>query len=246
MIGAISFGSTRIRLSAPRSVARIVWSSFAKMCPSTSWGTRPGSQLGTWLATAVIRPKVKEVMPSSKRMKRRAARRSLRILRRRPLGAGAEPRLRRSKRRSLALSGVLDSHEGLTRRGIGSSGPLLRDHHESPLRDGPSQWNRDHLATVEEARGLGRAAGGHPRLIGPARAGPLELPEDERSVSASRHDERSSVERDRLRVRLSENLRDAFLPRERVIAAVELARERGGPDAKPDRRAGGDGGDRNG
>src|SRR6266511_5175602 len=73
------------------------------MCPSTSCGTRPGSQFGIWLATAVISPNVNDASPRRNRIRRRARRRSLRTLRRRPFEAGAGAlRLRQDKRLILA------------------------------------------------------------------------------------------------------------------------------------------------
>src|ERR671922_964874 len=167
------------------------------MCPSTSCGTRPGSQFGIWLATAVIRPKTKEVRPRRKRMKRSAARRSLRIFRRRRLEPGAWAlRLRRNKRRILALGGVLHPHEGLARRSLGAPGALLGDHHQSPVRDATLERHRHDLAAVEQAGGLWRIPGRDPRLVGSARAGRSELPEHERALSVPRYDECPALERD--------------------------------------------------
>src|SRR6266571_2738377 len=154
------------------------------MWPSSARGTRVGSQFGIWLATAVISPKVNDASPRRPRMRMSARRRSFRILRRRPFEAGSGLlRLRRSKRRILALRGVLDSNEGLTRGGVRSACTLQRDHHERPVRNGTLQWNGDDVPAVEQTRGPGRAAVGHPCLVGLARPGLLELPEDECALS---------------------------------------------------------------
>src|SRR2546421_8399604 len=98
------------------------------MWPSTSCGTCLGSQFGIWPATAVMSPKLKDAAPSSRRISRRAARRSLRIRRRRPFAAGAGLlRLRANKRRILALAAVLDAKEGSPRRRVDTSRALLGD-----------------------------------------------------------------------------------------------------------------------
>src|SRR5438874_10516012 len=121
------------------------------MCPSTSRGTRLGSQVGIWLAIAVIRPNVKDIAPSTTRSKRSAERRSLRILRRRPLEAGARVlRLRRSKRRILALSGVPHDDEGLARGGLAPSGRFPGDHDPRAFGDRPIERDRDGCPALEE------------------------------------------------------------------------------------------------
>src|SRR5918994_247574 len=98
------------------------------MWPSTSRLTRPGSQFGIWLATAVISPNVNDPRPRRRRRSRRVARRSLRLFRRRPLDGGAPLlRLRRSKRLILALYGVPDRDEWGLRRGVDPARFLLGD-----------------------------------------------------------------------------------------------------------------------
>src|SRR5205809_7688927 len=97
------------------------------MCPSTSRGTCVGSQFGICPATAVIRPKVNAAVPSRKRMRSSAERRSLRILRRRRFEPDGALRLRRSKRWSLALLGVSHDDEGGLRGSGRAAGLLLGD-----------------------------------------------------------------------------------------------------------------------
>src|SRR5215470_16917466 len=92
------------------------------MCPSTSCGTCLGSQLGIWLATAVISPKLNDARPSRKRMRTSVRRRSLRIRRRR-------------KRRILASGAVLDAQERLGRRNVRAA--VLFHGHE----DRRAAWN---------------------------------------------------------------------------------------------------------
>src|ERR671935_2929443 len=205
------------------------------MWPSTSCCTERGSQFGIWPATAVISPKLNEPRPRSMRMRRRAARRSLRIRRRRPLATGAGLlRLRPNKRRILAL----DAQEGLLRRRVHTPGAL--DGNEDAPAGGYAPVERHgHVPTAAEqprrSRGSARA---DPGLVGSARGRAPKIADDERGVPARVDDEAAARERDRARARLREDRRDALLPRERRITAVELARERRRPDAERDRRTG--------
>src|SRR5438128_3883600 len=137
------------------------------MCPSTSCGTRAGSQFGIWLAIAVIRPNVNEAVPSSPRMKRRARRRSLRILRRRPFPVPRLLRLPRSKPGILALNSVFDPYEGVRRGSVDAAGLFHGDQH------GRAFWHElvqahqyDGAATFERSGGLGLRPTGDPRLVG--------------------------------------------------------------------------------
>src|SRR2546423_13077436 len=142
------------------------------MWPSTSCGTCLGSQFGIWPATAVISPKLNDASPSSRRIRRRAARRSLRIRRRRPFAAGTGLlRLRPNKRRILAL----DAQEGLPRRRVDAAS-LLHRHEDARARlDGSLERNGDMGATVEDAGPPGWAAGTDPGLVGPAARSLREL-----------------------------------------------------------------------
>src|SRR5438552_151525 len=85
------------------------------MWPSTSCGTCLGSQFGIWPATAVISPKLNDARPSSMRIRRRAARRTLRIRRRRPFEAGAGRLLLRPNKRPIL---ALDAQKRLLRRRV--------------------------------------------------------------------------------------------------------------------------------
>src|SRR5919201_5706375 len=111
------------------------------MCPSTSRWTWAGSQFGIWPATAVIIPNENEEKASRPRIRRRRARRSLRILRRCPPGA-AGLRLRPSKRRSLGRRRVPDDHERLLRRGVDTAVLLLGHHHRGAVGNGPVERDR--------------------------------------------------------------------------------------------------------
>src|SRR5512133_880183 len=214
------------------------------MWPSTSWGTCRGSQFGIWLATAVIRPKLKDASPTSRRMSRRTARRSLRIRRLRPFGAGAGLlRLRRNKRRILALGGVLDGQEWLARGSIRTAVPLDREHYGGLLRDAPGeQHHADVAATVERAGRLGAPAAGDPGLIRPAGACRSETVHDEHGIAGGRDDERPAVVRERIApgARVAQNGRDPLLVVQRLRPAIELVRQGRRPDAQHDGCDGGD------
>src|SRR6185503_17036667 len=150
------------------------------MCPSTSRGTCAGSQVGIWLATAVISPNVNDATPTKRRMTRRAVRRSFRILRRCPFEAGAGGlRFRPSKRRILALSGVPDDDERLARWALASAGRLFGDHHSGSFGHGPVEGDRHGAAALEEARRLGSPLGGDPGLVCPIVSGGRQVSEHE-------------------------------------------------------------------
>src|SRR5439155_14743408 len=120
------------------------------MWPSTSCGTCLGSQLGIWPATAVMSPKLNDARPSSRRISKRAARRSFRIRRRRPFAAGAGLlRLRPNNRRILALTAVFDAQEGSLGRRVDASCPLLRDEDACAWMNRPLEWDGDDLAAAE-------------------------------------------------------------------------------------------------
>src|ERR1041385_7205296 len=118
------------------------------MWPSTSCGTCRGSQFGIWLATAVSSPKLNDARLSSSRIRRTTAKRSFRILRRRPFDAGAgRLRLRRSKRRILAL----DAQNRLLRRRVDAAGTLLRDEDAGPGLNRALERKGHDVSTVEGA-----------------------------------------------------------------------------------------------
>src|SRR3954447_9693168 len=135
------------------------------MWPSTSCRTCLGSQFGICPATAVISPKLNDASPSSTRIKRRAARRSLRIRRRCPFEAGAGLlRLRPSKRPILAL----DAQNRLLRRRVDAAG-LLHGHEDACA--GPHltpEWHGDVASAGEEPGRLRWAADADPCLVGAA------------------------------------------------------------------------------
>src|SRR5919198_945692 len=187
------------------------------MCPSTSCGTWRGSQFGICPATTVIRPKLNDARPRRKRMTRSARRRSLRIRRRR-------------KRRILALY----AQERLLSRGVDAAGLLFRAEHRRARLDGSRERQRDVVAAAEQPGGLRGAAGADPGLVGAPGGRSLKPADDERRVSTSRDDERSTRERDRTGVRTRENRGDLLLACERSVAAVELVRKRRGPDTEDD------------
>src|SRR5947207_9012948 len=120
------------------------------MCPSTSRGTWPGSQLGIWPAIAVTIPDAKEAHARSARIRSTRRSRSLRILCRRPFAASSV-RLRRNKRRILALSGGgIDLYEGLVRGLRGATVLFLSDHDRAAARNRPVQGDRRQVASGGE------------------------------------------------------------------------------------------------
>src|SRR4029453_8085353 len=150
------------------------------MWPSTSRGTRDGSPVGIWLATAVIRPNVNEEIPRKRRSRRSAVRRSLRILRRRPLEPAASVvRLRRSKRSMLALRAVPHDHKRAGRRRVSSAAWLLRHHDGGTRRNRLIKWKRDRIASSEEPRRFGRAFSRDPGFVRLPGAGRIEAPQHE-------------------------------------------------------------------
>src|SRR5262249_28121619 len=178
------------------------------MCPSTSCGTRRGSQFGTWLATAVISPKLNEARPSTKRMKTSARRRSLRIRRRRKQGILA-----------------LDAQKRLLRRRVDAARALDRDQHARARPDRPLERNGDERPAAEGAGRLRRAAGADPRLIGLPPGRLLQVIHDEGSPPVLRNDQHAASERDRARARRSQDRRDLLFARELLRPPVELARQ---------------------
>src|SRR5213592_4668787 len=196
------------------------------MCPSTSRGTCVGSQFGICPATAVIRPKVNAAVPSRKRMRSSAERRSLRILRRRRFEPEGALRLRRSKRWSLALLGVPHDDEGGLRGSRRAAGLFLGDHDPRALRNGAVEWNGHGRPTFEEPGGLWRALVGDPCLIGPTSSRGRELVEYEGAPSARGDHQRSACEGDLARSGLSHDLCDLLLTLELGLTAIQLVRQR--------------------
>src|SRR3954467_15309138 len=191
------------------------------MCPSTSRGTRAGSQVGIWLATAVISPNVNDATPTKRRMTRRAVRRSFRILRRRPFEAGARVlRFRRSKRRILALSGVPHDGERLARRALAPSGRLLGDHYRGSFGHGPVEGDRHRTAALEQAGRFGSALGGDPGLVRTTVPGGGEVSEHEGRLAVRRDDKGSAREGNRPGSGPGKDLRHPFLPRQAGLAAI--------------------------
>src|SRR5919109_1284358 len=135
------------------------------MCPSTSWCTRAGSQLGICPAIAVTIPKEKEAKPSRPRTARTARSRSFRILRRLPFPDASPLRLRRNnKRRILARSGGHTDERG--RGGRLDPVLLLRDQHGCAVRNGLLERNGgEGPRRVECPCPLGVSSRRHPRLL---------------------------------------------------------------------------------
>src|SRR5919204_3589137 len=161
------------------------------MCPSTSCGTRAGSQFGIWPATAVIRPKVNAAVPRTRRRRRRATRRSFRILRLCPFGTATPVRrLRRNKRRILALD-VLNRDERPACRSRYAAVLLLCDHHRRPVGNEPLQVHENETAAaVERSGGLRLRAARNPSLVRSAHGSPAETIEHERAVTPRCHHQR--------------------------------------------------------
>ena len=96
----------------------------------------------------------------------------------------------------------------------------------------------------EEAGRLGSPLGSDPGLVRTTVSSGRQVSEHERRLAVRRHDKGSAREGNRPGSGLAHDLRHPLLPREPGFAPIELARERGGPDAEADRRAGSDCGDR--
>src|SRR5262249_46325869 len=178
------------------------------MCPSPSCGTRRGSQFGTWLATAVISPKLNDARPRTKRMRTSARRRSLRIRRRR-------------KRGILAL----DAQKRLLCRRVDAARALDRHEHARTRPHRALERYCDDLPAAEGAGPLRRPAGADPRLVRlPLRRLP-QVVEDEGGLAALRDDENAASERDRAGARRSQDRSDLLLAPELLRPPVELVRQ---------------------
>ena len=154
-----------------------------------------------------------------------AARRTLRILLRRPFDElSSVLRLRRGKRRILALRRIRDSYEGLTSRRVRPACMLLGHQHGCATPNGLLKWHSNDRPALEQTGRLGCTASGDPGFVCPSRAGIRKVSHDERRISCLGHDKSkgSTGVGDGPGVIAGEERGDALLPRERVVASVEL------------------------
>src|ERR671931_753054 len=147
---------------------------------------------------AVTIPNANDANPSRKRIRRTKRRRSLRILRRRPLSDAFELRLRPSKR-PIVVGPAAGAPRRDLRRGaedwlvLGLSRPrraLLRHEHASAVRDALGEHDRRRAAAPVERSGRGRLpAARDPCLVRHSTPRGGESPEDEGRLSLARDDE---------------------------------------------------------